>query len=135
MSTSLQGFPPTNRYEPLAELGRGGSGIGFLAFYRGQGLGGGLKTLHRFSNDDVKLLKHEFRALAGPRDPNLIQLYELASSTSGQCYVTMEYVETVDFLEYVRPEHTPGSFDEARLRSTFAQIARGVAVLHQSGFL
>jgi eukaryotic-like serine/threonine-protein kinase len=151
---SLPGFPDTDRYQPLAELGRGGSGVVFLAYDRKERLRVAMKTLHRFTADDLSHLKREFRCLAGLGDPHVIQLYELAASETGQCYLTMEYVEGVSFLRYVRappgagagsrqePSQTDGAgsrisppFDEVRLRDALVQVAQGLAALHRAGFL
>ena len=74
MIDSLPGFPDTDRYQPLAELGRGGSGVVFLAYDRKERLRVAMKTLHRFTADDLSHLKREFRCLAGLGDPHVIQL-------------------------------------------------------------
>ena len=46
-------------------------------------------------------MKREFRALAGISHPNLVELYELFV-TNRDCFFTMELVDGVSFVDYVR---------------------------------
>lgn len=61
-----------------------------------------LKTLRAFDADALLRFKHEFRALADLRHPNLVGLGELALE-EGTWFFTMELVHGVDFLAWVRP--------------------------------
>jgi len=106
-----------DRFEIREKLGAGGMGIVFRAYdrerkmevalklLRGKGGGGGL---YRF--------KKEFRWLADLVHPNLVTLYELAS-TGTQWFFTMELIDGVSFLEHVRPHEPapgpPSTADEA----------------------
>src|SRR4051812_1060778 len=69
-----------------------------------------LKTLRALTGDGILRFKNEFRALQDLQHPNLVNLGELISD-SGQWFFTMELVEGVDFLTWVRPvigfESTP----------------------------
>ncbi|HEX4456416.1 MAG TPA: AAA family ATPase, partial [Polyangia bacterium] len=60
-----------------------------------------LKTIAARSNGSLLRFKHEFRALRGIEHPNLVGLGELMQD-AGRWFFTMELVEGVDFLEYVR---------------------------------
>ncbi|MFZ5481842.1 MAG: protein kinase domain-containing protein [Myxococcota bacterium] len=61
-----------------------------------------LKTLTELDAEAITRLKNEFRALADIVHPNLVTLYELVAH-GGQWFITMELVQGVDFLSWVRP--------------------------------
>jgi len=61
-----------------------------------------LKTLTRAEASHISRFKNEFRSLADVSHPNLAALYEFMAD--GQFwFFTMELVQGVNFLEYVRP--------------------------------
>src|SRR3954454_22336781 len=66
-----------------------------------------LKTLRHVNPDGVLRLKHEFRALADLHHENLISLGELFEE-NGQWYFTMELIEGVDLLAWVRADRRGG---------------------------
>src|SRR5206468_2005069 len=106
--------------------------------------------------------KQEFRALADVSHPNLVTLYELSSSDQ-QWFFTMELIDGVNFLWYVRGETYPaesgstsglsaatpadaalddvvepasqGELNLPRLRRALPQLAEGVLALHDAGKL
>src|SRR5215831_3884089 len=112
-----------------------------------------LKTLRLLEATALLRLKTEFRALQDLAHPNLVSLGELIEE-SGQWFFTMELVDGVDFLRWVRPPSgsaasanegptqpaplaVPGlrtvmgpRFDEARLRQALRQLASGLSALH-----
>ena len=118
-----------------------------------------LKTLINAEPSYIYRLKTEFRSLSDVAHPNLVSLYELMSD-GRYWFFTMELVDGVNFLEYVRnSESTPDSptvsfeeldtfetlplplmrrgqsFDEGRLRIALRQLAEGLNALHESGKL
>jgi hypothetical protein len=86
-----------------------------------------LKTLGTRTAELLLLLKSEFRTAQDLEHPNLVQLGELIED-HGEWFFTMELVDGVDFLTYVRPE--PGRFDETRLRHALVQLVGGLHALH-----
>ncbi|MFO0596169.1 MAG: protein kinase [Myxococcaceae bacterium] len=151
----MERFKGTARYEVVRELGAGGMGVVYEAIDRERdGRRVALKVLQRQDADSLVRLKREFRALADVRHKNLASLYELA--VEGETwFFTLELVEGVDFLEWVRPgakrlaeaptgqldvtmragEGAVSVVDHARLEDAFSQLVEGVGFLHSSGRL
>jgi serine/threonine protein kinase/tetratricopeptide (TPR) repeat protein len=143
----------TVRFKVEARLGAGGMGVVYRAHDRERGEVVALKTMRRIDPKTLYRFKHEFRSLADLSHPNLVNLYELVAS-GGHWFFTMELVEGVDFVTYVR---APSRFamqaagtaapagsgsGEAlepdqieRLRHTLRQLAAAIAALHEVGKL
>jgi eukaryotic-like serine/threonine-protein kinase len=94
-------FAGTDRFEVRRRLGQGGMGVVYEAFDRVRVSSVALKTLNRFDPQAIYRMKQEFRALTDVSHPNLAQLYELVFANE-QWFFTMELVDGVDFLSYVR---------------------------------
>ncbi len=95
-------FPGGERFELIAERGRGGMGVVYEVLDRERGLRLALKGLRKVGPRAILRLKREFRAAADLQHPNLIRLHELFEH-DGAWFFTMELVDGVDFLRWVRP--------------------------------
>ncbi|MCB9552650.1 MAG: AAA family ATPase, partial [Myxococcales bacterium] len=130
-------FEGTERFELIRRLGEGGMGVVYLARDRLRDAVVALKTLRRDSPYGILRLKSEFRSLADVAHQNLIDLHDLHED-HGTWFFTMEYVDGVDFNEWVRPRtgfDTEPALDLRRLRHGLRQLVRGVAALHEAGHL
>ncbi|MGE5184606.1 MAG: protein kinase domain-containing protein, partial [Acidobacteriota bacterium] len=134
------------RFEVRGTLGTGGAGVVYRAFDRQLQREVALKLLRRASGRDLYRFKREFRSLADIVHPNLVALHEL-HATGDEWYFTMELVEGVSFIDWVRPAravfgptrsrqdilHTP--VDERRLRGALVQLVDALIALHKAGKL
>jgi serine/threonine protein kinase/tetratricopeptide (TPR) repeat protein len=149
-------FDGTDRFEVIARLGEGAMGVVYRAIDRERNETVAIKTLRNLDGDRLLRFKNEFRSIQSLQHPNLVSLGELIE-TGGHWFFTMELVEGIDFFSHVRPrwvrpsaddypadlESDPAHdrplprarFDGERLRSSLAQLVRGVATLHRAGFV
>ncbi|MCB9683925.1 MAG: protein kinase [Alphaproteobacteria bacterium] len=91
----------TDRFEVRSRLGSGASGVVYAAWDRRRRVPVALKTLRRMDPEGVFRLKQEFRARADVAHPNLVSLFELLQ-TGDQCLLSMELVDGVPFMDWVR---------------------------------
>ncbi len=125
-------FQGTDRFRPVALLGRGSMGVVYRVHDRETGTDVALKTLVVHDPDDVYRLKNEFRSLAGVVHRNLAELHELFVDEQ-ECFFTMELVDGVNFIDYVRGG--AGGMDYERLAGVLRQLVSGLAALHAEGKL
>ncbi len=92
----------TGRFQIQRRIGAGGMGTVFEALDRERNVKVALKTLHNMDAESLLGFKNEFRDFQHLQHPNLVSVGELFSS-DGEWFLTMELIEGVSFLEYVRP--------------------------------
>jgi eukaryotic-like serine/threonine-protein kinase len=112
-TSSDEEFLGTERFEVVRRIGAGGMGVVFQAFDRCRVRDVALKTLRQYDGAALYRLKREFRELADISHPNLVALHELISSAD-QWFFTMELVEGVDFITWVRGDQSLAEADSTR---------------------
>jgi serine/threonine protein kinase/tetratricopeptide (TPR) repeat protein len=136
-------FRGTERFRVLRRLGVGGMGVVYEVHDGARDEIVALKTLLRANAADIYRLKREFRSLADVAHVNLVSLYELVVEED-HCFFTMELVNGVNFVDYVRgasipqgspSSSTPSDWCAGRLRSAFRQLVAGISELHRLGKL
>src|SRR4051794_32253320 len=98
----------STRFDILAPLGRGASGIVYRVRDRETGSELALKTLSSPDANEAYHLKAEFRSLAQISHPNLVQLEELFASNS-ECFFTMELLQGSTFADFASAAAGPSS--------------------------
>ncbi len=154
-------FPPSERFRLERKLGAGGMGVVFEAWDHERGMPVAIKVLREPTGRMVLRFKQEFRALAGVLHDNLIGFHELFADLD-RIYFSMDLVRGLTLRRWVtptapaRPSTTvptvsaltlgsprpgapspvpPSPADLARLRIALRGLARGVAAMHEAGWL
>jgi len=123
MSQTTSDFIGTDRFRIRRRLGSGGMGVVYEAHDRETDKVVALKALTHTGASHISRFKNEFRSLADVSHPNLISLYEFMSD--GQYwFFTMELVEGVNFLEYVRPGYRARRSNQDSITPTLLKNTR-----------
>jgi hypothetical protein len=124
-------FGGTSRFQVERVLGAGGMGVVYQVYDRERNARVALKTLRAVDGLGLQRFKNEFRALTNLTHGNLVRLGELFCEQD-QWFFTMELLFGQSFSTYVRAELKTSEqrFDEARLRTSLAQLAAGLLALH-----
>jgi len=135
-SGTLTAPPSHPRFDILRRVGEGGMGIVYLALDRDHQAQVALKSIAKMSATSLLRFKNEFRALADVVHPNLVGLFELLGDEAAW-FFTMEYVDGLTFIEYVRPGLTtaPAPLEIGRLRAVLPQLVEAVGAIHAAGKL
>ena len=120
-------FTGTARFAVARRLGQGGAGIVYEAHDRELGVRVALKRLRRLSPEAILRFKSEFRSVEDVEHPNLVALGELFEE-AGQWFFTMEYVEGIDLLDWVRrPVRDRSSGEAVELEQTLQDASEAPA--------
>ncbi len=123
-----------DRYEILAELGRGGMGVVHKALDRKLDRFVALKILPWQLRTDETAMRYfirEAKAIAALRHPNIVALYDYGEGF-GSLYLAMEFLEGPNLQKVMKsePERV-----KRHWREWFVQAARGIAAAHAKGIL
>ncbi len=128
-------FCANKRFTIRRRLGAGGMGVVYEAIDHERDEPVALKTILGVSPSAMYRFKREFRALADVTHPNLICLHDLFSE-GDQMFFTMEFIDGVDVVEYIRTPADGEPPDQARaclldrLRECLRQLAMAVGAIH-----
>ena len=120
------------RYTLTRRVGEGGMGVVYEATDEERSRCAAIKTLPEMSAHALVRLKREFRSVSDLSHPNLATLYELVSDR-GVWFFAMEYIDGVDFLEYI--DSVAPQDRNRELRACLDQMVQGVTALHDAGLL
>src|SRR5215831_7017600 len=122
MTSGLPVLGDGSRFEIQRRIGAGSNGIVYEAYDRHRHSIVAVKTLKQITPQSLLRFKSEFRSLARfDQHRNLIQLHELLYLNE-QWLITMELVDGVDFLTWVRPTSLTGDPEAPQVASTVSAM-------------
>ncbi|PRP97713.1 Serine/threonine-protein kinase PknH [Enhygromyxa salina] len=120
-------------YELERHLGSGGMGEVYSARHTTTGKEVAIKFLSRTTPRLLYRFKREFRALADVSHRNVISLGELVVPPTGAAFFTMELIDGLPFVEYVRRRARAGELPNlVRLGRALRQLVAGLGHLHDA---
>lgn len=122
---------PTERYIPLAILGKGASGIVYLAKDRLLKKKVAVKILINLTGEQLIDFQNEAKLTSRLKHPNIIQVYDFGPTPSGMPYMVLEYSERVLSLAQSIRENGPLDVDVAI--QVFSKVADALAFAHGMG--
>jgi serine/threonine protein kinase len=132
---SLLGAVVDDRYEVLAVIGEGGMGRVYRARHRRLGRSFALKALRADLARDSALTERfiqEARAAAAVTHPNVVQINDFGTLSTGQPYFVMELLEGRTLTRILREE---GPLAPGRSVAIARQIAEALAAAHATGVI
>ncbi len=127
---------PALKYQPLMELGRGGSAVVSAALARGIGGFSKLVVLKTIKEelcahpDAVRASLNEARLAARMSHPNIVQVYEVYQER-GLPVIVMEYLDGLSLSRVARQgQHTPGPQLLRVILSILCKVLEGIRYAH-----
>jgi serine/threonine protein kinase/tetratricopeptide (TPR) repeat protein len=124
------GMPEVPGYEMLAELGRGGMGVVYLAREVALKRLVALKMILNAGPSSLARFRIEAEAVARLTHPNIVQIYQVGEF-DGQPFLTLEYVQGTTLDDHVAGGPMPNR-EAAQLVET---LARAMHQAHERGIL
>lgn len=123
---------PLETYEPLQQIGRGGSGEVFLCRNRILGNQVAVKTLRVLTPDLMLELQQEARTSCKLNHPNLISVLDFGATTGGYPFLVMEYVSGVGLSKIISQE---GRLPVSKALEIMILVLNGLGYAHSKGIL
>jgi len=132
--------PPTERYEILGVLGKGGMGVVYRVHDRVLNRTVAMKVIHpeRFTSAaSAARFIDEARCSARLQHPGIVPVYDFGRMADGAPFFTMREVEGQTLAEVLELFHGPGKLQWSlqRLVSVFLRVCEAMAYAHSHGIL
>jgi len=131
----LVGAKVAGRYWVLSMLGHGGMSVVYKAKTIHKGRIVALKTLRMQGLNDelvVKRFQREAELLSGLNHPRIVQCYDYGTTTRGQPYFVMDYLQGMNLSSVIKND---GPLDAVRFQHIFLQVCGAVDHAHRCGVI
>jgi serine/threonine-protein kinase len=122
----------SDKYELVAELGRGHLGVVYKATQRSNAEPVAIKILTKGTDRDVQRFQREVRAASKLDHPNIVKVFDLGSTADGAPYIVMELVDGPTLRRTIRTE---GNLPVDRCVNIFIQACNALEHLHNNGIV
>ncbi|MBK8997529.1 MAG: serine/threonine protein kinase [Myxococcales bacterium] len=132
---ALVGSVVDNRYEVLAVLGEGGMGTVYRVRHKALERPLALKALRRDLSKDADLpvrFIQEAKAAAAVEHPNVVQITDFGTLSTGQPYFVMELLEGESLSTLIRES---GRLTPSRAVAISVQVAEALGAAHAAGIV
>lgn len=123
---------PLDRYAPLAEIGKGGSGTVYYCRDRILDRIVAVKTLHALNAQQLLSFQNEARASSRLSHPSIVKVLDFGATASGAPYMAMDFIDGVSLLKLIE-SGTMFSVDE--VIELFCAVCDGLSHAHEAGIL
>jgi serine/threonine protein kinase len=122
----------SERYEVIAELGRGGMGIVFRGRNVNMDRPVAIKVFNdQLDGDATKRAQREAHALGNVQHPNLVRVFSLETDESGRLMMVFDLIEGKPLSAIL----TERQLEPNEVTSLFRQLCDGLKALHAAGFV
>jgi serine/threonine protein kinase len=123
---------PSERYIPIREIGKGGSGIVYYCRDRLLDKVVAVKMLHAVSAAQLLSFQNEARATSKLNHPNIVSVLDFGATSAGVPYMSMELVDGVSLQKLISEGNL---FHPETVVSLFCKVADGLSHAHRAGIL
>jgi serine/threonine protein kinase len=124
------------RYEVVAELGRGGMATVFRAYDRQRKAEVALKVLHQeqlVEERKVERFLREFEILSSCTHSNVVAAYDQGLIENSIPFFTLELLQGKNLADFIKERSSQNKIDLGASVGLLLQIAHGLAHLHEKG--
>lgn len=119
------------RFEIIEKLGRGGMGMVYAARDPDLCRVVALKVLRQDRQDGraTRRMMREARALARLKHPNVVEVYDVGQTASGELFIAMEYIRGPTLRQWLAESRRR----RGEILEKFVAVGRGLAAAHSAG--
>jgi serine/threonine protein kinase len=121
---------PLERYKPIAILGKGASGVVYLARDRFLKKKVALKVLNHLDGEQLMAFQEEAKLTSKLDHPNIIRVLDFGPTPSGIPYMVLDFSDRVLSLAHSLKENGP--LDVSTAIEVFSKIADALAYAHSA---
>jgi serine/threonine protein kinase len=121
---------PADRYRPLSEIGRGASGVVYLALDLMLHKKVAIKSLKSLTWDQLMSFQKEAQATSKLNHEQIIKIFDFGAAKSGAPYMVMEYFDGLSLKHLI---DTEGPLSEQDAVPIFLGLSRALAHAHLRG--
>ncbi len=126
---SSQPFP-SDRYEPLRQIGTGAVSAVFLCKDRMLNKKVAVKTLRSLSHEQLVTFQNEAKTTARLNHPNIVRILDFGTAGGTHPYMVMDFISGFTLKQWIEQN---GPFDPLVAAAIFIKVADALAYAHEQG--